>query len=203
MALLTYDDAAAWSESIREVVQERRMPPWFADPHVGKFANDRSLSDDERDTLLAWIDQGCPQGDPRELPPPREFVPGWSIGKPDMVFTVKEKDEFEVPAVAPKNGIEYQYFEVETNFTEDRWIERAEAKEGAPSVVHHIIVFIVSPDRKFIPKQGNAPLLCGTAPGDMPLIMPAGYAKRIPKGAKLVFQMHYTASGKATRDPAR
>jgi len=176
------------------------MPPWFADPHVGKFANDRSLSDDERDTLLAWIDQGCPQGDPRELPPPREFVPGWSIGKPDMVFTVKEKDEFEVPAVAPKNGIEYQYFEVETNFTEDRWIERAEAKEGAPSVVHHIIVFIVSPDRKFIPKQGNAPLLCGTAPGDMPLIMPPGYAKKIPKGAKLVFQLHYTASGKATKD---
>ena len=198
MSLLTYEDVAAWSDSIREVVAERRMPPWFADPHVGKWLNDRSLCDAERDTLLAWIDQGCPQGDLRDMPPPREFVPGWSIGKPDVVFTMK--DEFEVPAVAPKNGIEYQYFEVDTGFTEDKWVQCAEAKEGAPSVVHHIIVFIVAPDRTFIPKQGNAPLLCGTAPGDMPLIITPGNAKKIPRGSKLVFQVHYTASGKATRD---
>jgi hypothetical protein len=134
------------------------------------------------------------------MPPPIEYVPGWKIGKPDMIFTMKEKDEFEVPAVGPRNGIEYQNFEVETGFTEDRWLQRAEAKAGSPSVVHHIIVFIIRPGMKFIPKQGNAPLLCGTAPGDMPMILPPGTAKRVPAGSKLMFQMHYTANGTATKD---
>jgi hypothetical protein len=109
-------------------------------------------------------------------------------------------EAYEVPAVAPKGGIEYQYFEVDTHFTEDRWVERAEAKPDATSVVHHIIVFIVRPGLHFIPKQGNAPLLCGTAPGDMPLILSPGTAKKIPAGSKLIFQMHYTANGAAQKD---
>jgi peroxiredoxin len=200
MALLTYADASAWSETIREVIQEKRMPPWFADPHIGKFSNDRRLPDKDRETLLAWIDQGCPKGDDRDLPPLRAFAEGWRIGKPDAVFTMKEEDAFEIPAVAPKNGIEYQYFYVDTNFKEDRWVERAEAKPGASAVVHHIVLFIVRPGHKFIPKQGNAPLLCGTAPGDMPLILPPGTAKKIPAGSQLVFQMHYTANGTAQKD---
>jgi peroxiredoxin len=200
MALLTYGDVSAWAETIREVVTEKRMPPWFADEHYGKFSNDRSLPEQERKTLLAWVDQGCPKGDDKDLPPPRAFYPGWTIGKPDVVFTMREQDAYEVPTVGPKNGIEYQYFEVETGFTEDKWVERAEAKPGATAVVHHIIVFVVPPERKFIPRQGNGRVLCGTAPGDMPMILPAGYAKKVPKGAKLVFQMHYTANGKAAKD---
>jgi peroxiredoxin/mono/diheme cytochrome c family protein len=200
MALLTHGDVSAWAETIREVVTEKRMPPWYADEHFGKFANNRSLPEADRKTLLAWIEQGCPKGDDKDMPPAREFYPGWTIGKPDAVFSVKEQDTFEVPAVGPKNGIEYQYFEVETGFTEDRWVERAEARPGASSVVHHIIVFVVPPGRKFIPRQGNGEVLCGTAPGDMPMILPPGYAKKVPKGAKLVLQMHYTANGKAARD---
>src|SRR5206468_1114807 len=70
MALLDYDSAAAWSDTIREVVQERRMPPWHADPKHGKFENDRSLPREERDALLAWIDGGCPKGDDKDLPAP-------------------------------------------------------------------------------------------------------------------------------------
>jgi peroxiredoxin len=198
MPLLTYDDAVAWSETLREVVEDRRMPPWYADPHYGKFSNDRSLPPADRETLLSWVGQGCPRGDDKDLPPPREFVPGWTIGKPDVIFTMKEP--YEVPAVAPKNGIEYQNFEVETNFLEDKWVERAEAKAGAAAVVHHIVVFIVAPGHKFVPKEGNAPLLCGTAPGDMPLILRPGTAKKIPAGSKLVFQMHYTANGTAQKD---
>lgn len=200
MPLLTYDDAAAWSATIREVIQDGRMPPWHADAPHGKFSNDRSLSKAERDTLLTWIDQGCPRGDEKDLPPPRQFVPGWSIGTPDTTFTMKEKDAFHVPAESPKGGIPYQYFEVETHFTEDKWVERAEAKAGATAVVHHIVIFIVPPGLTFIPEQGNAPLLCGTAPGDMPLILPAGMAKKIPARSKLIFQMHYTANGKAATD---
>jgi peroxiredoxin/mono/diheme cytochrome c family protein len=203
MPLLTYDDAAAWSETIREVVQERRMPPWRADPRYGKFENDRSLSKDERAALLAWIDAGCPKGDDRDLPAPRHFDPGWVIGTPDLILTMQEKDAFTVPAKSPANGIPYKYFEVPTNFKEDHWVVRAEARPGAPSVVHHIVIFIVPPGHQFIPEQGNGPVLCGTAPGDMPTILPPGTAKKIPAGSKLVFQMHYTPNGKQETDRSR
>src|SRR6185369_7541639 len=80
MPLLTYDDASSWSAMIREVVSEKRMPPWHADPKHGKFANDRSLSTQEYNTLLAWIDQGCPRGEDKDLPPARDFPKGWNIG---------------------------------------------------------------------------------------------------------------------------
>src|SRR5262249_15666107 len=131
MSLLTYEDAADWSQTIREVVKERCMPPWLADARYGKFANDRSLTSEDRETLLAWVDPGCPEGDLKDLPPPRAFLPGWVIGKPDIILTVAEKDAFEVPAAGPKAGIPYKYFYVDTNFKEDRWVERAEAKPGA------------------------------------------------------------------------
>jgi peroxiredoxin len=197
MSLLSYDDASSWAETIREVIQQGRMPPWFADPGIGKFANDRRLSKEERTTLLAWIDQGCPKGDDKDLPPPREFVPGWRIGKPDLVLYMDE--EFEVPATAPKSGIPYKYFTVETHFTEDKWVQRAQAIEGNRSVVHHIVVFIVPPGQRFNPEKVGR-VLVGTAPGDMPLMLAPGVAKKIPAGSNLVFQMHYTPNGTAQKD---
>jgi peroxiredoxin len=198
MSLLTYEKAVTWSETIREVVSDRRMPPWHADPRYGNFSNDRSLSPEDRDTLLAWIDQGCPRGDDKDLPPPREFTPGWRIGQPDLVLTMLQ--EFAVPAVMPKGGVPYKYFYVPTDFKEDRWVEQAEARPGAAEVVHHIVVFILPPGKKFDPDDPHAQVLCGTAPGDMPLILPPGMAKRIPAGSRLVYQMHYTPNGKAQKD---
>ena len=109
------------------------------------------------------------------------------------------KEEFEVPAVAPRTGVPYKYFEVETDFTEDKWVQRAQAVEGNRSVVHHIVVFIVPPGQRFNPeKEGR--VLVGTAPGDMPLMLPPGVSKKIPAGAKLVFQMHYTPNGTVQKD---
>jgi hypothetical protein len=104
-----------------------------------------------------------------------------------------------VPAESPKFGIPYQYFTVDPGFKEDRWIQRAEARAGAPSVVHHIVVFIVPKGEFFNPEAPGA-VLCGTAPGDMPMDLPDGLAKKVPAGAKLIFQMHYTPNGKAYRD---
>src|SRR5262249_20323988 len=100
----------------------------------------------------------------------------------------------------PKTGVPYQHISVKTNFTEDRWIERAEARPDATEVVHHIVIFIVPPGTKFNPKLGNAPVLCGTAPGDMPMLLPEGMAKLVPAGSELVFQMHYTPNGRAQKD---
>jgi peroxiredoxin len=198
MPLLTYEDAAAWSATIHEVVQERRMPPWFADPRYGHFANDRRLSAQERETLLAWIDQGTPRGDDKDLPPSRHFVSDWTIGQPDLVLTMGQP--FEVPGTMPRLGIPYKHFYVDTGFKEDHWVVRAEARPGAPEVVHHVILFVEPPGEKFFPGNPKTPALAGTAPGDMPLVLPPGAAKKIPAGARLVFQMHYTPNGKPTRD---
>src|SRR5216684_4312786 len=84
--LLTYEQARPWAKAMKEAVLLKKMPPWFADPHYGRFANDRSLSQKEIDTLVAWADAGAPQGDSKEVPPPANFVEGWSIPKPDIVF---------------------------------------------------------------------------------------------------------------------
>jgi peroxiredoxin len=200
MALLRYEDAAAWSETIREVIQERRMPPWHADPHYAKFSNDRSLSAEQRDKLLTWVKQGCPEGDHKDLPPPAVFSSNWRVGKPDMVFTMTE--EFKVPAKAPVRGVPYQYFRVPTNFTEDVWVQAAEARPGNRAVVHHIIVFVRQPGERRQRTEdgiGNG-MLVAFAPGDMPLQLEPGNAKKIPKGSELVFQMHYTPNGTEQTD---
>src|SRR5262249_20614529 len=131
----------------------------------------------------AWIDQGTPRGDARDMPPARKFNSEWRIGKPDLVLTMPRA--YEVPAEMPPYGISYQHFAVETHFKEDRWVERAEARPGAPGVVHHIIVFVLPPRTRFIKDNPANITLCGTAPGDMPLILPPGAAKKIPRGATL------------------
>src|SRR5262245_39987327 len=211
MPLLTYDDAAGWADMIREVVASKRMPPWYADPRVGHFRNDRSLPAADRETLLKWIDEGCAKGDDKDMPPPLKFSSDWRIGKPDVIFTMDKP--YEVTSDMPRFGIPYQYFVIETNFKEDMWIEAAEARPGSPAVIHHIIAFIVPPRNTkdpfppgppllppIISESKKATILCGTAPGDMPLMLPPGFARRIPAGAKIVLQMHYTPNGKEYSD---
>ena len=208
MALLSYDDASSWAESIREAVDDRRMPPWYADHRFGHFSNDRALSSDEREKLLKWIDDGCPKGDDRDLPEPLKFpADEWKIGKPDRIFEMEEA--YPVPAEAPKGGIPYQLFIIDPQIKEDVWVQAAEAKAGAPNVVHHILAFIVPPRERIEPDMPSAPfllgvknarVLSGTAPGDMPRVHQPGAAVRIPAGSKIVFQMHYTPNGKAQSD---
>jgi peroxiredoxin len=211
MPLLTFEDVEGWSAMIQEVVTDRRMPPWYADPKIGHFLNDRSLPERDRETLLAWIDQGCARGDDKDAPPPMQFSSDWRIGKPDVIFTMAKP--YDVPAEMPRNGIPYQYFVIETNFKEDMWVEKAEARPGAAEVVHHMIAFVVPPRKSeepdppgppllppLVPESRKATVLCGTAPGDMPTILRPGYAKKVPKGAKIVLQMHYTPNGKAQKD---
>jgi hypothetical protein len=135
---LTYKDVRPWAKSIKEKVVNRTMPPWHADPHFGNFKNDRSLSQKEIDTIAAWVDGGAVEGNPKDLPPVPTFNDGWTIGKPDMII--------KVPEYTYKAGTdEYQYFDVPTNFTEDRYVQFAEARPGNRKIVHHIIAFIQPP----------------------------------------------------------
>ncbi len=201
-SLLTYGQAKGWGEMIRETVSADRMPPWHADPRIGKFANERRLTKEDKATLMAWVDQGCPKGEEKDLPPAKEWSEGWGIGKPDVVISMEK--EYTVPANPGKNGIPYQYFTVPTNFTEDMWVQAAEARPGNRAVVHHIIVTVRYPDDGAVgggsgagggQRAGQFRYLVGVAPGKGPLIFPPGFAKKIPKGASLTFQMHYTANG--------
>ncbi len=196
-ALLSYDDVGKHAATIREVVDERRMPPWHADPRYGHFSNDRSLSAEERSAILAWIDRGTPLGDPKELPPARQFAEGWTIGKPDVVFEMPDPYY-----VAAQGVVAYIYFRIPTHFTEDKWIQAAEAIPGDRSVVHHIVVYIL-PDNT---PQGERPRpihVCGYAPGDLPLVYPEGTAKRLPAGATILLQLHYTPNGKVRVDRSK
>ena len=186
--LLTYDDARRHAATIREVIDDRRMPPWHADPRFGHFENDRSLSAAQRATLLAWVDQGAPLGDPKALPAPKAFPEGWSIGTPDVVFEMPE-----TYTVAAQGTLPYQRFRVPSGFTEDRWIQAAEARPGDRSVVHHVIIYV--DDRK-----GGKDHLCGYAPGDMPSISPPGTAKLVKAGSDFWFEVHYTPNGRIKAD---
>lgn len=152
-SLLSYKDARPWAKSIREQVVSRQMPPWHADPHVGAWANDRRLSQAEIDKISAWVDGGAPEGQAKDLPPSPQFVEGWRIGKPDLVLTMP--NEFTLDARGPD---EYQYFEIPLNFTEDRYVLKAEARPGNRKIVHHIIAFIVPPPKGDQPKLSEEEL---------------------------------------------
>jgi thiol-disulfide isomerase/thioredoxin len=195
-SLLTYDDAVRRGRMIKEVTTQRRMPPWHADPRYGQFANSRRLTRAEIDTLASWVDAGMPRGDDKDLPKPIDWPKGWVHGKPDLVISMPE--EFEVPA---DGVLPYQHFLVDTNFTEDRWVQIAEARPGAAEVVHHVVAHILKEGQRqpFLP-DGTLSVLVGWAPGDLGLVCPPDTALRIPKGAKLRFELHYTPNGKKVKD---
>ncbi len=194
--LMTYDDAKKHSRMIKEVVTQRRMPPWHADPRHGEFENSRRLSNDEVATLAAWVDSGMICGDDKDLPKPIDWPKGWVHGKPDLVISMPE--EFDVPT---DGTLPYKYWVVDPEFTEDKWVRVAEALPGAPGVVHHIVVYILKPgqQRPFTP-DGTFNVLVGWAPGDLGMVCPPDTALRVPKGSKLRFEMHYTPNGTATKD---
>jgi Copper type II ascorbate-dependent monooxygenase, C-terminal domain len=150
-SVLSYKDIRPWAKSIREKIISREMPPWHADPQVGEWANDRRLKQQEIDTITAWIDGGVMEGDASDLPAAPQFTEGWSIGKPDVVLEMPE--EFTLGASGPD---EYQYFDVPTNFTEDKYVQMAEARPGNRKVVHHVIAFVVPPGSPSLAKVPKA-----------------------------------------------
>lgn len=191
--LTSFDDTVAWSETIREVVNEGRMPPWFADPRYGQFSNDCRMNDEEKKQIATWIDNGCPEGNRADLPEPRKFAEGWQIGEPDQVVYMRD-EEYHVPA---EGTVEYQFFTVDPGWTEDKWVQATEARPGNRAVVHHIIVFVQSKDGGDFGTRGG---IGGYAPGMTPSLNPPGTAVFVPAGSKLVFQLHYTTNGVAQND---
>ena len=220
MSLLTYEQARPWAKSIKEKVALGQMPPWHATQDRGIFSNDRRLTVAEKDTLIRWASNGAPQGNPQDLPPVPKFIDGWEIGQPDQVFTMAKA--YEVPA---SGTINYQYFNIPTNLSEDKWIQAIEVRPGARRAVHHVLVFCKEPGAaprpaafavlipKPEPKPGDDPdhpkpapntspgaLIATTAPGTNAMIFAPGRALRIRAGSTLVLQLHYTAYGAPASD---
>jgi hypothetical protein len=215
MSLLTYPEARPWAKAIKAALLSGKMPPWPADPAVGHFANDRSLSARDRQTLVAWVDGGAPQGNPKDLPAPRQFVDGWNIGVPDRVIEMPEA--FQIPA---SGTIDYQYVILPLNLKEDTWVQAAEVRPGNRALVHHVIAFIREPGSKwmrdkrpgevFVPtdekgerQEFGGDLLCGYAPGMPATVLEPGTGRLLKAGSDIVFQLHYTANGKPGTDRTR
>jgi len=192
MALTSFEQARPWAKSIRAMVDAKKMPPWHADPAIGSWANDRRLSERDLTTIVRWVDQGTPQGNPEDAPVTPTFVEGWQIGEPDTIFKTSTQI---LPAELED---EYRYVLVPTGFEKDRWISAAEIRPGNINVVHHVIVFTADPGKG---KNGLGGSLGGFAPGSPPLVMENGRGMKIEAGAVLVLQIHYHKEpGKVERD---
>ena len=202
--LENYEEVKDYAGMIGNVIQRGIMPPWFAAPQPADeetplnslhWSNDRSLSELEKKDIFAWLMAGAPEGDPADAPLPKSFPDGWLIGKPDAVF------EFPEPLPVKATGImPYKYVTVETHLPEDKWVQAIEIRPGKIDVVHHVIVSVKGDTDK---SRGRNDLWAGYAPGNSTYVYPKGYARLLPKGATLRFQMHYTPNGTATEDNTR
>jgi mono/diheme cytochrome c family protein len=215
MSFTNYKEVRPWAKAIREKVVTRAMPPWFADSAHNDFSNDPRLSQKEIDAIAAWVEGGAKEGDPNDMPPVPKYAEGWQIGRPDIVLTMPV--EYGVPA---EGVIPYKYFAVPTNFTEDKYVQFAEIRQGNRRIVHHVIIDVRYPEHGKLPAPGEIPpnelfsargargersadsdgRLVGWAPGEAPLILRPGQAKLIKKGSTLVFQIHYVTTGEPGTD---
>ena len=196
--LTSYTQARGWASMIEEVVEENRMPPWHADPAIGKFQNDSHLHAAEKQLIRDWVAAGAPEGDKADLPQPKNYPSEWLLPeRPQVILQITEK-----PVPIPAQGeVKYQYFKVDPGFTEDTWIRGAEIRPGNYAVVHHVLVFTREKGGRGQGLNGEeGGFLAAYVPGLIPELYPPGMAKRIPAGAELIFQMHYTPNGSPQED---
>ena len=206
MSLITYDDARPWARAVKAKVVAREMPPWGADSSVRAYRNDASLSENEIETIVAWVDGGAPQGQQADLPEVPEFAEGWSIGEPDLVFTMLEP--FEVPA---DGTVPYSYVTVPTNLQDDTWISAHEFRPGDRRVLHHVIAQVLEDDgqpasaqvslrRDRSRRRAQGARIGGYVPNRLGTVYEDGVAVKLPAGADIEAQMHYTTIGEPTFD---
>jgi hypothetical protein len=184
------------SAMIEEVLLTRRMPPWDADPHIGKFSNDASLSVAEAQTLLRWVSQGAPRGDDADPLETMALKPAtdWPLGQPDLVLRLPKPEEI------PATGVlDYRHIEVTALNTNELYVGAIWIKPDNRKVVHHVIARVKSGPKDH---TGQREMFAGWAPGTTQGWFPKGTGKVIPKNAKFDFEMHYTPNG-TRRKPTR
>lgn len=213
MPLLTYKEVRPWARAIKQATTTRSMPPWHADPGVGKFKNDRRLTNQEIAAFAAWAETGALEGRIKDAPEALTFNEGWTLGKPDAILEMPQP--FEIPA---HGTLDYQWILIPA-FKEDKWIQAFEVRPGNRSVVHHVAAFWRRAGSKWmadakpgvpVAKPSTAQengqsdgIIAEYVPGIPPLQLPPGYAMQLPAGADIMLQVHYTPNGKATSDRSK
>jgi mono/diheme cytochrome c family protein len=203
-ALDSYEAVIEHAGMIRKQVERGAMPPWFAAALEGQthtpWANDRSLSERDRADLLNWLGSDRPKGDVADAPTPRQFPSEWSIGKPDAIIAAAKPISIKAEGTMP-----YQHVTVTTDFPEDRWVRGYEILPTERQVVHHVIVTVFEKGRKVRGggEEGSEGYWAAYVPGNTKQIYPEGFARKLPAGATVSFQIHYTPNGKAVEDTMR
>ena len=198
--MTSYQMIQGFAPMIREVVRTKRMPPWHADPHVGEWANDISLSVQQKRTLIHWIEAGAPRGEGEDpLALADNAWQDWPLGKPDAII--------DIPAyTVPASGVvDYQFPSVANPLNKDVWVRAATIVPGDRTVVHHVLSGTTP---KVLPKGQEFDsvfdnYLFGYAPGAESYEMPEGTGVFIPQGGEFLFQLHYTPTGIETVDRSR
>jgi hypothetical protein len=212
MSLLTYEDARPWARSIRDRVSSRQMPPWHIDKTVGiqQFANDRSLTDQELDTVVRWVNAGAPKGDPKDMPPavkwPSEET--WNYaelfgGPPDLIL--------KSPPYTQKSTAQDAWYKpvVETGLTESRWVRAIEIRPSTPKgrkITHHALARLQQNEKSEEARGAGSDedampgLFMEWAVGKQGEIMRANSGKLMLPGSKIVFDIHYSAANEDVTD---
>ncbi len=203
-ALDSYESVLEHAGMVRKQVERGAMPPWFAAPLEGKahspWANDRSLSERDRSDLLAWLGSDRAKGDVADAPKPRVFPSEWNIGKPDAIIAGTRSVSVKAEGTMP-----YQNVTVPTDFPEDRWVRGYEVLPSAREVVHHVIVSVHEKGSRVRGggDEGSQGYWAAYVPGNTHQVYPEGFARKLPAGATVNFQIHYTPNGKAVEDTMR
>jgi len=201
-AIENYEDARGWAAMTREVVRTRRMPPWHADPHIGTFSNDISLTTDEYAAIVRWVDAGAPRGDGADiLAEAAHVAPTWELGEPDYVVDIGRQ---EIPATGI---IDYRYLELDAPVDRDVWVRAVQILPGSYAANHHVLVSIDYPEGYAAPWEAENRWLDGIfaayAPGAGADAFPGGAGRVLPAGSKLIVQLHYTSTGRPEVDESR
>ena len=203
MSLVTYQEVRPWVKSIRERVITRNMPPWHLDKTVGiqHFANDRSLSDVQINTIVRWADAGAPLGDAKDMPAPKQWPndDGWQLAKqfgpPD--FVVKSE-----PYTMPAHGQDVWFKPLtDIGITEERWVRAVEIHPSTPAgrrIVHHALAALQQNEPGA--DAAGAGLLMEWAVGKSYDVYRPGTGKLLEPGAQIRWEMHLHAVGEQIRD---
>ncbi len=188
MPLLTFEEARPWARAIKLKVESRQMPPWYANPAVGTFANDPRLNAAEIATITKWVDAGAPRGDLADMPKPPQFTDGWQLGEPDLVV---ELPEVQIPATGN------DFFPTPTlalPLTEDHWIRAVEVRPSNRAVTHHSVIFATG-EGSAASGSGLFDVLAVWSVGTPPTVYPEGTGRWLRKGQSLRTNLHYHPNG--------
>ncbi|MEM7100894.1 MAG: hypothetical protein AAF541_21730 [Pseudomonadota bacterium] len=199
-AMSSHTMVMGFSPMIKEVLRTKRMPPWHADPHIGVWKNDISLSNEQLQTLVSWIDAGSPRGEgPDPLALNKTAFVEWPLGEPDLIIDIPEH------AVPASGVVDYQFPTVTNPLDKGVWVSAATVVPGDREVVHHILAGTVDEDTSDLRRDSGVfdNYLIGYAPGNESHQFPEGTGVFIPPGGDFLFQLHYTPVGRATVDRSK